>query len=248
MCGRFTQKAPRENVGNEFSVKKTPAKQLFEPRYNIAPTQMIAAVRELENSREAIGLKWALVLSWAKDSDIGNRMINARAETLQEKPSFREAFRRRRCVIPASGFYEWQRVEKGAKQPHYFYLKEKEVFGFAGLWEEWLDKTTGEPLETCTIITAEANEVLRPVHDRMPVILRSRDYGERLDPKVKDTDKLQKLLVPYPAKEMDSHPVSRNVTASENTRADSGDRFERAPADCQIFEITPASRSIDASL
>lgn len=218
MCGRFTQKAPWENVGNEFGINDAPSKQLFEPRYNIAPTQMIAAIRELENSREATSLKWGLVPSWAKEAEIGNRMINARAETITEKPSFREAFKSRRCIIPASGFYEWQKVEKGAKQPYYFYLKEKEVFGFAGLWEEWLDKTTGEMLETCTIITTEANQVLRPVHDRMPVILESNHYDVWLDAKVKDTDKLQKLLVPYSSNEMASHPISRSVnTVTSNT-------------------------------
>ena len=211
MCGRFTQKAPWENVSSHFDVKNTPSKTMFEPRYNIAPSQTISAIRELENSREAAPLKWGLVPSWAKEADIGNRMINARAETLTEKPSFREAFRSRRCIIPATGFYEWQKVEKGAKQPHYFYLKETEVFGFAGLWEEWLDKSTGELLETCTIITTEANEVLKPVHERMPVILKVENYDEWLDPKVKDTDKLQNLLVPYAAKEMDEHPVSRSV-------------------------------------
>lgn len=211
MCGRFTQKAPWENVSNQFDVKNAASKNLFQPRYNIAPSQSIVTIRDLENSREASALKWGLVPSWAKDSDIGNRMINARAETITEKPSFREAFKSRRCIIPASGFYEWQRVEKGTKQPHYFYLKETEVFGFAGLWEEWLDKTTGDLLETCTIITTEANEVLKPVHDRMPVILKAEDYDQWLDQKVKDTDKLQKLLVPYRAKEMDSHIVSRSV-------------------------------------
>lgn len=220
MCGRFTQKAPWEKVSREFSIANTPSKTLFEPRYNIAPTQIIAAVRELESTREAAELKWGLVPSWSKDESIGNRMINARAETITEKPSFREAFRSRRCIIPASGFYEWQKAEKGAKQPFYFYLKDRELFGFAGLWEEWLDKQTGELLETCTIITTEANEVLKPVHERMPVILKAQDYDEWLDPKERNTDKLQTLLAPYPAKEMDSHPVSRSVNITTTNTAE----------------------------
>lgn len=118
---------------------------------------------------------------------------------------------RRRCIIPASGFYEWQKKGAGAKQPFYFYLKEKEVFGFAGLWEEWLDKETGELLETCTIITTEANEVLKPVHERMPVILRPEDYEQWIDVKESNTERLQKLLAPYSAKEMSSHAVSTSV-------------------------------------
>ena len=210
MCGRFTNSATPEQVKTEFKVgAKNP--NVFEPRYNIAPSQMIDVVYELETERILSQLKWGLVPDWAKDESIGNRMINARAETITEKPSFREAFKSRRCIIPASGFYEWQKKETGAKKPFYFYLKDKDVFGFAGLWESWVDKTTGELLETCTIITTEANEVLKPVHERMPVILKSENYNEWLDAKIKDTDKIQKLLKPYPAKEMISHEVSRSV-------------------------------------
>ncbi len=145
-------------------------------------------------------------------------MINARAETLAEKPSFKNAFRSHRCIIPASGFYEWQKKGTGAKQPFYFYLKDKEVFGFAGLWEEWLDRETGELVETCTIITTEANKVLEPVHDRMPVILKAKDYDQWLDAQETKTERLQSLLAPYPAKEMASHAVSRavNIPATDS--------------------------------
>ena len=210
MCGRFVSKAKKEEIEKEFKVKIGES-DFAAPRYNIAPTQIITAITEIKNLREVSLFKWGLVPHWAKDESIGNKLINARAETLQEKPSFRDAFRSRRCIVPASGFYEWQKTAKGAKQPFYFYLKEKEVFGFAGLWEEWLDKQTGELTETCTIITTEANEVLKPIHDRMPVILKNGDYDFWLDEKAKDTSKLQNLLVPYSAKEMDSHTVSRNV-------------------------------------
>ncbi len=132
---------------------------------------------------------------------------------LLEKPSFREAFRRRRCIIPTSGFFEWEKKSSGAKQPFYFYLKNKEVFGFAGLWEEWIDKKSGEMLETCTIITTTANAVLEPVHDRMPVILKTGDYDRWLDAKETDSTEFQKILSPYPASEMASHAVSRAVNS-----------------------------------
>ena len=215
MCGRFTQTNKPKEIEKEFSVKVSD-KTFFKPRYNIAPTQIIPAVLESGGERIINQLRWGLLPSWAKDDSIGRKLINARAETLSEKPSFRNAFRSRRCIIPASGFYEWQKVVKGAKQPFYFYLKEKEIFGFAGLWEEWLDKESGELLETCTIITTEANRVLEPVHERMPVILKPKDYEQWLDEKQNDTDKLQKLLAPYPAKEMTAHAVSRAVNVPSN--------------------------------
>lgn len=217
MCGRFVSKAEKKQIEKEFNVKIADG-NLIAPRYNIAPTQMIAAIAEIENARELASFKWGLIPHWAKDDSMGSKLINARAETLREKPSFREAFRSRRCIIPASGFFEWAKTPKGAKQPFYFYLKDKEVFGFAGLWEEWLDKQTGELTETCTIITTEANEVLKPVHDRMPVILKSDSYEKWLSPKVKETAELQNLLASYPAAEMSSHAVSRavNITSSDS--------------------------------
>jgi putative SOS response-associated peptidase YedK len=182
---------------------------------------MIDAVLDGQEGRILAPFKWGLVPAWAKEAT-ARGMINARSETISEKPSFREAFKKRRCIIPASGFYEWQAARgKGtAKQPFYFYLNEREVFGFAGLWEEWLDKTTGELLETCTIITTQANEVLKPVHDRMPVILHREDYEEWLDKNVKDTARLEKVLAPYPADEMISHAVSRSVNVPDNDSAE----------------------------
>jgi putative SOS response-associated peptidase YedK len=219
MCGRFTNNAKPEKIKTEFKIAdKNP--NLFQPRYNIAPAQMIDVVFAPESERILSQLKWGLVPSWSKDAPTSKGLINARAETLIDKPSFREAFKSRRCIIPASGFYEWQKKGTGAKQPYYFYLKEREVFGFAGLWETWLDKQTGELLETCTIITTEANEVLKPVHDRMPVILKIANYDEWLDAKVKDTVILQELLKPYPAKEMDSHAVSTNINYPDSNSAD----------------------------
>lgn len=214
MCGRFTNRAKPEQIKTEFKVGRLNP-DIYKERYNIAPTQMIDVVVQTDE-RELSQFKWGLVPSWAKDADIGNRMINARAETLTEKPSFRDAFKKRRCIIPASGFYEWQKKGSGAKQPYYFYLKEKEVFGFAGLYEEWIDKESGDVLETCTIITTEANDVLRPVHERMPVILQAAGYDFWLDPKENNTGRLQKLLVPYPAGEMSSHAVSTSVNIPDS--------------------------------
>jgi len=215
MCGRFTNNAKPQQIEKEFNVKVSNEK-LFKPRYNIAPTQTIAAVLESDGERIIDALRWGLIPSWAKDESIGNKLINARAETLVEKPSFKNAFRSHRCIIPASGFYEWQKKGTGAKQPFYFHLKDKDVFGFAGLYEQWLDKESGEQIETCTIITTEANRVLEPVHERMPVILKSENYEQWLDAKEKDTDKLQKLLSPYPASEMVAYQVSKSVNIPSN--------------------------------
>lgn len=212
MCGRFTSKAKAGEVEKEFKVGRLNP-NLFEPRYNIAPRQIITAVVETDGERAVGEFQWGLITSWAKDEAIGNNLINARAETLTEKPSFRNAYRSRRCIIPASGFYEWAKKGAGAKQPFYFYLRDKEIFGFAGLWEEWTDKQTGEILETCTIITTEANAVLEPVHDRMPVILKPENYDQWLDAKEKNVELLQDFLVPYPAEEMASHAVSKAVNA-----------------------------------
>lgn len=215
MCGRFTNRAKPEQIKSEFKVGNKNS-VLFEPRFNIAPAQMIEVVFQPETERILSQLKWGLVPSWSKDAATSKGLINARAETLTEKPSFREAFKSRRCIIPASGFYEWKKKGTAAKQPYYFYLNDKEIFGFAGLWEEWLDKQTGELLETCTIITTEANDVLKPVHDRMPVILKPESYDEWLDTKAKDTNRLQELLKPYPADKMDSHTVSRSVNIPDS--------------------------------
>jgi putative SOS response-associated peptidase YedK len=219
MCGRYVNAAKKEQIRMEFQAKVSEAFS-DKPRYNIAPAQMIDVVLESEKERIISQLKWGLVPSWSKDASTSKGLINARAETLTEKPSFREAFKSHRCIIPTTGFYEWQKKGSSTKQPFYFYLNNKEVFGFAGLYEEWLNKQTGELLETCTIITTEANDVLKPVHDRMPVILKSESYDEWLDAKVKNTDKLQKLLVPYSDDEMSSHPVGKGVNIPDSDSAE----------------------------
>lgn len=214
MCGRFAQRTNPKRLAKEFKVAEVPD---VEARYNIAPTQDILSIRCAEDDREAVFLKWGLVPSWAKDVSIGAKLINARSETVTEKPSFREAFKKRRCIIPADGFYEWQR-SRGKKQPYFFRMQNEHPFGFAGLWEKW-KAIDGQVLETCTILTTEANEVLIPVHDRMPVILHSEDYELWLDEDVRKRELLKDLLRPYPAEEMISHPVSSAINSPKNQGA-----------------------------
>lgn len=211
MCGRFAQRTPTKTLVKEFQVNDMPD---IEPRYNIAPTQDILSIRQIDDGREAAMLKWGLVPSWAKDVSTGAKLINARSETVTEKPSFREAFKKRRCIIPADGFYEWQRTG-GKKQPYFFRMQNEHPFGFAGLWEKW-KATDGQVLETCTILTTEANEVLQPVHDRMPVILHREDYELWLDSDVRKMDLVKELLSPYPASEMMSYPVGTSINSPLN--------------------------------
>jgi putative SOS response-associated peptidase YedK len=188
---------------------------MFEPRYNIAPTQGVLAVRRAaQGGREGILLRWGLVPSWANDLSIGNRMLNARAETVLEKPSFRAAFLRRRCLLPADGFYEWQNVA-GKKQPLHFRLRDGRLFAFAGLWEHW-EGPEGDPVESCTVLTTEANDLVRPVHERMPVILGPHCHDAWLDPGNTNTALLRSWLVPYPAGEMAVLPASQRVNNARN--------------------------------
>jgi putative SOS response-associated peptidase YedK len=215
MCGRFTLRTPMNVLVEQFLLETAAEMPL---RFNIAPSQQVAAVRRMagvEGRRLAL-LRWGLVPSWAKDPAIGSRMINARAETVAEKPSFRAAFRSRRCLIAADGYYEW-RKSGGKKQPHYFRMKDDRPFAFAGLWERWGGEGAGgEPLETCTIITTDANELSRPIHDRMPVILREADYDLWLDPDEHDRRRLAPLLVPYESGAMTADPVSTLVNNPRN--------------------------------
>jgi putative SOS response-associated peptidase YedK len=192
----------------------------WSPRFNIAPTQPVAAVRlgETGGQREGVLLRWGLVPGWAKDPAMGSRLINARAETVAEKPSFRSAFKRRRCLIPADGYYEWQKTGS-RKQPFFIRLKDERAFAFAGLWESW-DKGGEGPLETCTIITTESNELTADIHPRMPVILDPRDYPVWLDPAVDDRRQLEPLLKPYAASDMQLDPVSIYVNSPRNEGPD----------------------------
>jgi putative SOS response-associated peptidase YedK len=208
MCGRFAQRTDPKRVAKWFGVEEVPE---LEPRYNIAPTQEITAVRETEDGREIAFYKWGLIPSWAKDISMGARLINARSETVREKPAFRQSFKQRRCIIPADGFYEWQRTE-GRKQPFFFQMRDESPFGFAGIWEQWKGEE-GQVINSCTILTTTANEVLRPVHDRMPVILHPDDYSLWLDHDTRKLEMVEDLLRPYPADEMASYPVSTLINS-----------------------------------
>ena len=214
MCGRYAQRTDPKRLAKEFKVAEV---LNVEPRYNIAPTQEVLAVRESPDGREMTLYKWGLVPSWAKDASVGAKLINARGETVTEKPSFREAFRRRRCVIPADGFYEWQR-KNGRKQPFFFRMMDERPFGFAGLWERW-EGEGGEVINSCAILTTEANEVLRPVHDRMPVILHPDDYELWLGAEARELGLVKEMLRPYPAEEMVGYPVGRGVNSPRNQGA-----------------------------
>jgi putative SOS response-associated peptidase YedK len=198
--------------------------QRAEARYNVAPTQNILGVRATSDEREMTFFKWGLIPSWAKDTSMGARLINARSETVEEKPSFRQAFKQRRCIIPADGFYEWQRTG-GKKQPFFFRMRDERPFGFAGLWERW-EGETGQAINSCTILTTEANDVLRPVHDRMPVILRPDDYELWLDVDARKQDLVKELLRPYAAEEMLGYPVGASINSPRNQGAELIERAE----------------------
>ena len=214
MCGRYSLSQTVETIASAFRVGDAID---WSPRYNIAPTQSVPTVSQLEDrDRQFRLLRWGLVPSWAKDLSIGAKLINARSETVAEKPSFRSAFKQRRCLILADGFYEWQRRD-GKKQPHYFQLADRQPFAFAGLWEHW--QGDSEPIESCTILTTQANDLLQPIHDRMPVILASEDYDRWLDLET-SVDHLHALLHPYDAKAMTSHPVSSVVNSPKYDQPD----------------------------
>jgi putative SOS response-associated peptidase YedK len=239
MCGRFTLRASPSVIAEQFALFEVPA---FAARFNIAPTQPVAVIRRqnepprgdegttkqagdevekrsrrrssvplLSARRELVWLRWGLIPGWAKDAAIGARLINARAETAAEKPAFRAAFRRRRCLVVADGFYEWQRTGR-AKQPCFIRLRDGRPFAFAGLWEAW-EAADDSMLETCTILTTDPNELIRPIHDRMPAILSPADYDTWLDTTIEDSGRLLSLLTPYPSDAMQAHPVGDFVNS-----------------------------------
>ena len=211
MCGRYTLATPVERLAEEFGFENSSVE--LPPNYNVAPTQGVAAVLEEGGQRRLEVLRWGLIPPWADDPQIGSRMINARAETAPEKPSFRRAFRDQRCLIPADGFYEWKRTN-GSKQPYYIHMKEGRPFAFAGLWESWKDED-GPEIRSCTILTTRPNALAGEIHDRMPVILAADTYDVWLDP-ASDRDELTGLLAPYPEDEMEAYAVSRFVNSPSN--------------------------------
>lgn len=217
MCGRFAFYSPAEAVSRLFGVDEVPA---LEPRFNIAPTQFVPVVRADDDGGRRISmLHWGLVPFWAKDKSIGNRMINARAETVAEKPAYKDSFRSRRCIVPANGFYEWKKMADG-KQPFFINFGGQQLLGLAGLWSGWRSPQDPEQrLDSFTIITTAASPKVANLHDRMPVILNPDDYAAWLAPNNQDTNALQDLLLPCNAPQLQSWPVSRAVNNARNESA-----------------------------
>ena len=215
MCGRFTLTVNPAEVEETFSSYAFP--QQFAPRFNVAPTQPVLAIPN-DDQNTADFFVWGLIPMWAKDPSIGNRMINARAETLEEKPAFRGSLKYKRCLILADGFYEWKASEgKKAKTPFFIHMKDRKPFAFAGLWDSW-NSPDGSLVKSCTIITTEPNELTNLIHNRMPVILHPRDYAKWLDPSPQTPDQLKPLLKPFPADLMDAYPVSPLVNTPANDK------------------------------
>ncbi len=213
MCGRFTLTATPDAVARDFELDEIPR---LEPRFNIAPGQGVATIHALpEGERVLVLRRWGLVPRWARDPKIGSRLINARSETVAEKPSFRDAFRRRRCLVPADGFYEWAAAPSGPRQPWYIGLSGQVCFGIAGLYESW-EGPGGERIDSCVLLTTQANERLRPIHARMPVILAAEDFGPWLDPGISEPARLTPLLRSYPDEAIELRPVSRRVNRPEH--------------------------------
>jgi putative SOS response-associated peptidase YedK len=211
MCGRFVRKSDARTIAREFDVDEVAAD--LAPSYNVAPTQQVAVVMT-EGKKRLVSMRWGLIPAWSDDPSIGNRLINARAETVAEKPSFREAFMRQRCLVIADGFYEWQKRGR-TRQPYFIHLKTDRPLGFAGLYDVWTSPG-GEVITTCTIITSEPNETVKILHDRMPVILSKEFEDAWLDPYNADHASLVRMLSPYSANEMEMHTVSALVNSPAN--------------------------------
>ena len=213
MCGRFTLTVNPADLQNTFSNFIFPTK--FAPRFNIVPSQPVLAIPN-EDSHTAEFFLWGLIPMWAKDPSIGNRLINARGETVAEKPSFRGSFKYKRCLILTDGFYEWKtNPGKKTKTPYLIHMKDRNPFAFAGLWDIW-ESPDGSSVKTCTIITTRPNELMETLHNRMPVILHPRDYGKWLDTSPQTPENLLPLIKPYPADDMSAHPVSTLVNNPSN--------------------------------
>ena len=219
MCGRYVLYGPENRIIEGFTLFELPP---FTARYNIAPTTDVLVISATKDGqRRAHTARWGLIPSWAKDAAIGNKLNNARAETVAEKPSFRQAFKRSRCLIPANGFYEWQTIEasssasaKPRKQPYYIHAEANELLAFAGLLERW--SSPQGTIVSCCVITTEPNAVMLPIHDRMPVILGRDDFSRWLDPNNNKVDELVTLLRPCPAQWLRAHPVSLAVNTARN--------------------------------
>jgi putative SOS response-associated peptidase YedK len=212
MCGRFTLQSPTDALFELFGVS---VEEELRPRFNVAPTQSVWAWRAPEGEGELVALRWGLIPFFAKDAKIGARMINARSETVSSKPSFRAAFKRRRCLIAADGFIEWKKMGDGSKQPFHIRRRDRRPFAFAGLWERWTSPEA-EVIESATILTTEPNDLVAEIHDRMPVILEREDFGLWLDPQIQSRESLEVLFEPCPAGQLDARAVSRRVSNARN--------------------------------
>jgi putative SOS response-associated peptidase YedK len=212
MCGRYTLTVDASVLAELFEIE--PLTEL-EPRYNIAPTQQVVIVRtRFDQTREWAKMRWGLIPSWAKDAKIGSRLINARAETAADKPSFRSAFRARRCLVPADGFYEWIKIP-GGKQPHHIRFADGGPFAFAGLWERWAPENSS-PVDSCTILTTTPNELISDLHNRMPVILPPSVFDDWLGSGPLSPEAAEAILLPHPADGMEAVPVSTLVNSPKN--------------------------------
>jgi putative SOS response-associated peptidase YedK len=212
MCGRYTLTSSGPEIQGAFDLFELPPD--YRPSYNVAPTQNVLSIISAEGRSRAGWLRWGLIPFWAKDPAIGSRMINARAETVHEKPAFRAAFERRRCLVLADGFYEWRKTA-GGKVPTWLHFPDRRLIAFAGLWERWTPPDGGAPVHSTTIVTTEANPFVRPVHDRMPVILSGEAARVWLDPEA-DPPALQAVLRPYQGDDLTAHEVSTLVNAPRN--------------------------------
>jgi putative SOS response-associated peptidase YedK len=233
MCGRYRLSRRKQIIEEQFEAQ--PSDDDWNPRYNIAPTQPVPVIRQnpKEPVRQISTMRWGLIPSWAKDTSGAARMINSRSETAHALPAFREAMKLRRCLVPADGFYEWQR-RGSAKQPYCFEVGDGGLFAFAGLWERWRDPS-GQWVKSCSILTTTPNAVTSAIHDRMPVILSKDDYDVWLDPGMQNVAAVSEMLKPYDAKSMRCYPVSTRVNHVANDDAECSGRAEPVQAQNRLF-------------
>lgn len=233
MCGRFSLFDSPEDLAQAFDLSLDEARRVAAagPRYNVAPSDSVVGVRARPSGggREPVLLRWGLVPHWAESTELAARMINARAETVAEKPAFRDPFRERRCLILTSGFYEWQK-RAGGKQPYFICRPDRQPFAFAGLWDRW-NRPSSEPVESCTIVTTVPNRILEAIHDRMPVILQPEQYDNWLDTSVSDRTLLEGLLRPCPEAQLLSYPVSTLVNKPGNDLPECVEPLDEGPLD-----------------
>jgi len=228
MCGRYRLTAKERYLAEHFGVDDDEIIE-WAPRYNIAPTQQVVVIRQdrQEPKRNFSLMRWGLIPYWSQDISIGNRTINAMSETASEKPAFREAMRNRRCLVPADGFFEWKKLSSKRKQPYNIGMLDDSLFAFAGLWDRWRS-SSGETIESCSILTTDANALTRDIHDRMPAILKPEDYDLWLDPGITDPERVQGLLRPFDPRLMKKYPLS---TAVSNVNNDGPECIQEVPAE-----------------